>query len=799
MMRSNASQAVHLAAWGKQHQVAPAHLDRIRRALDSGQRELDLSAIAVSTVPSFLRGEGMLHSLTLRFAAEKYVHIDVTTLPRLRTLRIVGSEMQNLAVTGKERLQVHPSARCALEVGDSMRLEEMKMRTNAFDTLHVWDVPRLRVLDVSTSRLRHLAVVNASELERLDASMNPLPDEGLELSEVDQLTTIRLASGRLRRVPRAVREATALRELDLRRNLIEVVGQADLPPSLASLDLSNNSLSEGPLDWACRASLRDLNLQMNCIAGLSSTIGTFKRLETLDLSHNDMVELPAAIGRCNLLRVLKLSSNRLVRLPPEVCELTALEALHLDHNALRLLPADMHRLIRLDSLRLERNALSGLPGRLDQLPIRQLILHGNPDFCMHGPLLRERTHSGQTSFPLLSALDLGDTRLCELPAGLGFRSGLVQLRLRGNPRLRDLPDDISKLSHLRWLDLSGCGFRRLPHILERMSVRAQVFLHRNPLDQSVPQGERSPEAGAHGKAPRVPWCVVAEVRAWRALIGKDLTREQLAFWNERFPSGNSDAFAYLLAGLRALPEYQQSSSAGQTRFCFGVHRLLLDIEEHPELSGYIFDEAEMNAAILADRHRLSFDRLALTARLHALAKGVHSDGLVAARRVRDAFRRESVAAIAARYAAAHAMDTEVELDLAYRIFLSREPGGFSFGYDAQLDERCPRVDGEHIRELIAIIRQVEQRELVGYLCEAPVWRRYLMRSRTVAYLSIVASFDVRIEACFNPCLPGDAGAEERLAHNRLMFLAQREEAVLAWLRSETIALLTDNPLLAELA
>jgi hypothetical protein len=164
--------------------------------------------------------------------------------------------------------------------------------------------------------------------------------------------------------------------------------------------------------------------------------------------------------------------------------------------------------------------------------------------------------------------------------------------------------------------------------------------------------------------------------------------------------------------------------------------------------------------------------------------------------MRDAFRRESVAAIAIRYAEASPVEEEVALDLAYRIFLSREPGGFLFGCDAHLDEMCPRLDATHVREVLTNIRSAEQRELVDYMCGSPIWRRYVTRSRALAYLTIVAGFDDRLEACFNACLPGAAGDEERLAQ-RLMLLAEREQAVLAWLRGETIALLTDNPLLTE--
>jgi Leucine-rich repeat (LRR) protein len=796
-MRSSASQVTPLAAWGARHRIEAAQLDRIRHALDSGESDLDLSEIGVSAVPSFLRDEDMLRSLTLRFAAAESIHIDVALLPRLRALHIVGGEMQNLTVTGTESLRVHDNARCMLAVAESPLLATMKMCTNTFDTLHVWDAPRLRVLDVSASRLRRLAVLNAEELEQLDASMNPLLDEDLELSGVNRLATLRLALGRLLTVPRAVREATALRELDLRGNLITAVRQADLPPCLALLDLSNNNVSAVSFDWACCARLRDLRLAMNRIASVSSAIGLFRRLETLDLSHNDIDILPAAIGRCTLLRVLKLASNRLLWLPPEICQLTALEMLDLDQNGLTALPEEMDRLTRLECLLLQGNALSSLPDRLDQLPLRRLILDGNQDISLDGPLLREHTQTGQPSFAALAALDLGHTRLVALPPGLGFRRELVQLRLHENLRLRDLPDDLSELHRLRWLDLTRCGFRRLPAVLARMSASVLVNLPRNPLSQPRSSGQRSPEAATAGgawvgsPAPRQFWCVAAEVRIWRGLAGQTMTREQEAYWNESLLFRNSDSFAYLLVGLRSLPEYWQSSAAGQAQFSSDVGCLLVDIEAHPGLSASIFDETEMNTATLANHHRLSFDRLALTARLHSLARDRWDRSRTAAMLMRDAYRREAVARIAALNAQASATHTEVELDLDYRILLSRAPGGFSFNCGVQADEQGPRLDSVEADNIIAVILSAERNELVDYMCVSPVWRSYLTHSRALAYQTIIADFDANIDAGFS----GDAQAGEHLAPELPTLLAQREQAVFDWSREETVALLTDNSLL----
>jgi Leucine-rich repeat (LRR) protein len=798
-MLSGALRVMQLANWGEQDQVPVAHLNEIRRRLERGERELDLTPIAVRAVPGFLRGEHALESVSLRFGGEEHTHIDVASLPRLHTLRIVGSDMRTLLITGKDEVQLRRGTSCVLDVAGNEKLHEMTVHSGAFDTLRVSDVPKLRVLDAADSRLRRVAVTHAPRLERLDLSMNPLLDEGLELNGVDGLATIQLGSGRLRCVPAALGALPALRELDLRGNRIAVVAPGALPASLVSLDLSSNRLSAAPLDGPYQAGLRDLNLAMNLIKKIPETIGAFRRLETLDLSHNRIGVLPRAIGRCDLLRDLKVASNHLIWLPSTIGELISLESLDLDGNRLLALPGSMYRLIRLECLQLRRNALAKLPARLDELPIRSLVLNGNPLCSVPEPLLRIFTRRADASFPYLALLDLGNTRLTELPAGLGFRRALVQFRLRGNPRLCELPADLSKLRRLRWLDLTGCGFRRVPQGLEEMSAHADVFMGRNPLVHRMPRhaasldGGFSPGARVLTRARPMAGSITDEVRAWRALVGRKMTCRQEACWNAHLLSRNARAFADLMAALRHMPEFRRSSSTGQTRIWFAVERLFLDIEEHPDLSGYILDEAGRSTGMLADCHRLSFDRLVLAARLQVLAKRTPEQGRVAAGMMQDLFRREQVAALAARLGVESRADTALELDLAYRMRLSREPRGFSFGYDAQVARGCPRFCDRHINEVITNIRTAEQCELVEYMCNSPAWQRYLTRSRAAAYLAVIEGFDARIDAT---CAV-DGGNAESGAYDRFIVRVERDEAVRAWMRTETIDLLTDNPLLTD--
>jgi hypothetical protein len=457
--------------------------------------------------------------------------------------------------------------------------------------------------------------------------------------------------------------------------------------------------------------------------------------------------------------------------------------------------------------------LHDLPARLDEVPLRRLSLRGNSFFRVPPVLLREHTLAGHPAFECLAELELDRIRLIEVPQGLGYRRGLVQLRMRDNEQLRTLPGDFANLRQLRWLDLRGCGFRRLPPVFKYMSIRTDVLLHRNPLDRQVLVKVRQVGSGSRQGArippepPSVATCVGEEVARWRTLLFRKMTPKGEACWSAQAPFRYAHAFARLLEGLDGIPEFRSASPVGRTRFGFAVNRLLTLVENNPELLDDVLESARMNASTLGDRYRQSFDRLALLAQLHVMSKGARAEGLVAASLMRDAYRRERVAAVAARQAREQAVDTEVTLDLTYRLRLSPGTTGASFDYDAQLAEICAPLGNARIAELVEDIRNAEAHELVNYMVWSPVWRRFLMRLHYTEYLALIDRFDVDSGpgAGAGPQGPADPAAPDGLvpdglapdmayAWNRDGLLAQREVAVLEWLQRETIALLENNPL-----
>jgi Leucine-rich repeat (LRR) protein len=795
-MQVNATRAVQLALWAAQYDIGRPALVEVQRVLNSDAGHLDLTPIAVREVPPFLRMVHALDSLSMRFAAEEGIHIDIAALPRLRRLYIAGGEARSIVVSGADT-QERSRKFETFELTGGVQLHELKLRNCALDTVRVRDVPQLRVLEVSGCRLRHLEVEAAPRLKHLDAPMNRLNHDGLALDYMERLATVNLERNRLSRIPSALGNAPALRELYLQANQISNPGPQDLPDGLVSLDLSNNRLTIAPFGLTCAATLRDLKLDLNRIASVTEEMGLFRRLETLDLSHNRIQMMPSSICQCTLLQRLNLASNRLIWLPPEICELPALDTLQLGHNALLMLPHEMFRLTRLTSLQAQCNALTALPARLDEVPLGRLNLRGNPLLSVPEPLLRERTQAGRPSFEGLVVLDLGQTRLAEVARGLGHRRWLVQLSLSGNEQLCSLPEDFMRLVQLERLDLTGCGFRQVPSCLMRVAPRSDVLMRWNPLDQRArmriqrQNDERAHESWATTRGLGARALIPEEVRAWRELSGAEVTPKSEAFWNALLPFDGAAAFAGVLAGLRGGDEFLRSSPAAQTRLVFAVRRMLDDIEENPGLCTYIFDEADLTAAQLMDRYRHSFDWLALATRLHALAREAPAQSMVAASLMWGSFWRESVAQIARYETREGRVDSEIMLDLTYRIRLAADPGGFPFDRDTGLDALAVPLADTRVAVARSVIQQTEQTSLIDYMTRSPPWRRYLTRAFSGEYLALIAHFDEQLDAW-----PVDASAGPAAwADARDVAIMRREEAVHDWLRRKTIALLTDNPLI----
>ncbi|MFK7925486.1 MAG: COR domain-containing protein [Bacteroidia bacterium] len=149
--------------------------------------------------------------------------------------------------------------------------------------------------------------------------------------------------------------------------------------NLTTLYLSDNSLSELPLQIGELINLTKLSLWGNSLSGLPSQIGQLKKLTTLDLNRNSLSELPFQISQLKKLTTLDLSLNSLSELPSQIGQLKKLATLDLRNNSLSKLPPKIIELTNLTTLSLENNSLRELPPQIIELTyLTELHLHGNP-------------------------------------------------------------------------------------------------------------------------------------------------------------------------------------------------------------------------------------------------------------------------------------------------------------------------------------------------------------------------------------------------------------------------------------
>ncbi|KAF1613594.1 UNVERIFIED_CONTAM: Malignant fibrous histiocytoma-amplified sequence 1, partial [Eudyptes pachyrhynchus] len=186
------------------------------------------------------------------------------------------------------------------------------------------------------------------------------------------------------------------------------------------------------------------------------------------------------------LRVLSLRRNRLGRLPAAALRhLGRLAELDLSHNRLRGL-GDGGALAGLRGLRklsLSHNELGaegpGLPPRLAELGrLEELDLSFNR--------LR-RLPEGLSRLRHLRALDVDHNLLPSFPAPLLELVALEELDCSGNRHLGALPEGIAALRRLKILWLSGTGLAALPESLCQLSALESLMLDGNRL-RALPAG-----------------------------------------------------------------------------------------------------------------------------------------------------------------------------------------------------------------------------------------------------------------------------------------------------------------------
>ncbi|KAK8973521.1 hypothetical protein V6N11_030711 [Hibiscus sabdariffa] len=346
-----------------------------------------------------------------------------------------------------------------------------------------------RLVDVHPSVvvLRRLKLLNLKDCKSLRSLPTKIGMESLE-------TIILSGCSNLQKLPEIDGKMEYLLELDCGGTCIK-----ELPPSfghlkrLKILNLTNcrslrglqtiiemeylekitlsgcSSLKRFPEIDGKMECLLELYLERTGIEGLPSSIGKLSNLILLNLKDcKNLVNLPSSIGGCTSLRSLNLSGcKRVENLPEKLQQLEFLEELDLSETGITEPPSFIFQFKNLKALSFGGFKAPSSKLRKNLPSLFKVIPRGrtNPMALMLPSLL------GLSS---LTKLRLRDCNLCEgdIPNDISCLSSLETLDLSGNNFL-SIPSSLTQLSKLQYIGLSNCReLKSLPELLTNIrSVR----------------------------------------------------------------------------------------------------------------------------------------------------------------------------------------------------------------------------------------------------------------------------------------------------------------------------------------
>jgi hypothetical protein len=223
--------------------------------------------------------------------------------------------------------------------------------------------------------------------------------------------------------------------------------------SLASLDLSDNQLTEIPPSlWNCLR-LTWLNIFSNCIRKLAPDIGKLVNLRELFAGNNIFTSLPKEMASLRQLKILHLAGNGIDVLDPEIL-MDSLERLYFSRNELSEFPNALSACPRLETIDLSGNkiATASVTGMFSTL--QELVLsHNNLDQFSF-------VSGSKCSFPNLMVLDLSNNNISSVP-------------------------DVSDLKELEILNLLHCNISHLGRKqLDQHAKLSIIYMQGNPVEKA---------------------------------------------------------------------------------------------------------------------------------------------------------------------------------------------------------------------------------------------------------------------------------------------------------------------------
>lgn len=190
--------------------------------------------------------------------------------------------------------------------------------------------------------------------------------------------------------------------------------------------IEEDGLDEGVFELT---QLNFLAITKSGLQMLSPKIGQLVNLTSLSLHGNKLDEIPMTICKLNKLKLLDISMNNLSTLPQEISSLLDLQTLNASNNNLTEF-IDVSRFSKLQSLDISNNKLKELPSGIDSPELKLLMTLS----ALNNEI--ESLPDNLSALPSLKFLDVSNNKLEALPPQLGECGKLKEFRCTGN-KLKD--------------------------------------------------------------------------------------------------------------------------------------------------------------------------------------------------------------------------------------------------------------------------------------------------------------------------------------------------------------------------
>jgi Leucine-rich repeat (LRR) protein len=250
---------------------------------------------------------------------------------------------------------------------------------------------------------------------------------------------------------------------------------------LSILEFRRNKIENWDDELWKLSDLEQLNVSHNSLSDIPKDIEQLTKLKELDLRSNQLKGLPKEIGALVNLEKLFLSSNTLENpLPTEIWSLPKLQVLCLQWNKLSSLPsiARVSRSSSLTALELHQNQLKELPPGIGTLSsLKKLVLTSNA-------LTKLPPEIG--TLANLEVLFLSRNKLEAFPCEIGMLKELVTLEASENS-IAELPPEIGNLKKLKTLELKKNGLSKLPVEMRKLAKLEILDLTANNINSFDPR------------------------------------------------------------------------------------------------------------------------------------------------------------------------------------------------------------------------------------------------------------------------------------------------------------------------